>query len=235
MPSDLRRGRAGAADVTGFTGTTGNRRPADDDLAVVVKRALIAVVALAALVAACGKDEPSTLVGYRLDPAPSVGDLSLGDAATGEPVAFTARPNGLMLVYFGYTSCPDMCPTTMTYLRGALNRLDSDGVDISTIDTSMVTVDPARDTGSVLPGYITSYIANARGLRTDDPAELATAAKRFGVSYSVTGSGAETEVSHSGSLYIVNDQGGVIDVMPFGVTADDMVNDLRILLKEAGK
>lgn len=223
--------------MTRITAPGGIRTARCSDLVDVRTRVIAAAVALVALsfAAGCGSKEPSTLVGYRLDPAPRVGDLALPDAATGDPVAFTARPDGLMLVYFGYTSCPDMCPTTMTYLRGALNRLDSDGVDISQLDTSMVTVDPARDTGTVLPGYITSYIANARGLRTEDPAALAAAAKRFGVSYTVTGSGADTEVSHSGSLYVVDDQGGVVDVMPFGVTAEDMVNDLRILLKEATK
>lgn len=189
---------------------------------------LIAAVLVAPL-AACG-GEDAQLVGYQLEPATDVSDLSLPDAATGDPVAMVAPDGELMLMYFGFTSCPDVCPTTLASVRSALRQL---GDDAERISLAMATVDPARDTAEVLPGYVQSFVSDAVGLRTDDPDELLEVADRFGATYSVTGSGADTEVSHSGALFVIDDTGTVVDVMPFGVTPDDIRNDLEILLEQA--
>jgi protein SCO1/2 len=187
------------------------------------------LLACATPLAACGGDD-AQLVGYQLEPATDVSDLSLPDAATGEPVAMTAADGELMLMYFGYTACPDVCPTTLASVRSALRKL-GDGAE--RIGLAMATVDPARDTADVLPGYVQSFLPDAVGLRTEDPDELQQVADRFGATYSVTGSGDDTEVTHSGALFVVDDTGTVIDVLPFGVTPDDIRNDLEILLESA--
>jgi len=200
-----------------------------------MKRLLPSIALLAALViggAACGSDDaPSTLVGYRLDPPTSVADLSLPDALTAEPFAFRARPDDLLVVYFGYTSCPDVCPTTLAALRSALRSV---GDDASRIDLAMATIDPLRDTGDILPGYVQSFIADAHALRTADDDALRTVTDRFGAVYSVTIAADGTEeVAHSGALYIVDQDGVVVDTMPFGVTSADIANDLRLLLPKS--
>lgn len=134
-------------------------------------------------------------------------------------------------MYFGYTSCPDVCPTTLADTRTALERL---GDGPGRVNLAMATIDPDRDTDDVLSSYVRSFIPDAHALRTTDEAALRAAADVFGVSYSVTeNADGETDVSHTGSLYAVDDQGNLLVSWPFGVTIDDLARDLEILLDRA--
>ena len=103
-----------------------------------IRRSLAATVAALLTVAACGGDEP-TLTGYERDPAPEVGDISMPNLTEGGDFAFRADDGELLVVYFGYLNCPDFCPTTMSDLKLARNRLDDDLADRVTV--AMVTVD----------------------------------------------------------------------------------------------
>jgi protein SCO1/2 len=193
---------------------------------------LAAVVAGSAMLAgACGGDEQRALSGQQLTPPTEVGSLSLPEAGSGEPFSFSASSDHLLLTYFGYTSCPDVCPTTLAGVKAALRDL---GTDAERIELAMVTIDPARDTPERLPGYVESFVADGVGLRTDDDATLRAVADTFGASYEVTPAddGGEPEVSHSGALYVVDDTGRVVLVWPFGVSSDDIASDLEILLED---
>ncbi len=184
------------------------------------------LVALAIAVAACG--EPRELAGFVRTPAPSVASTSLPDVASGEQFDFVAPQDGLLVVYFGFTSCPDVCPTTLADLRVALEDL---GSDADRVEVAMATVDPDRDTPEVLTGYLQSFIADAHPLRTDSPDELASAAEAFGVVYEVTTTDdGEVEVIHSGNLYAIDDEGTLLVTWPFGVEVDDIRLDLQALL-----
>lgn len=184
------------------------------------------LVALAVAVAACG--EPRELAGFVRTPAPSVASSSLPDVAAGEAFQFVAPPDGLLVLYFGYTSCPDVCPTTLADLRAALEDL---GADADRIEVAMATVDPDRDTAEVLTGYLQSFISDAHPLRTESPDELASAAESLGVVYDVsTTDDGEVEVIHSGNLYAIDDEGSLLVTWPFGVSVDDIRLDLEALL-----
>ena len=99
----------------------------------------------------------------------------------------------------------------------------------------MATVDPSRDTGDVLTPYVQSFVANGSALRTTTDADLRKVADRFGVEYSVTTTAeGKIEVVHTGSMYIVDDQGVIADVLAFGVSPADIANDLTILLDRTG-
>ncbi|MFP5489763.1 MAG: SCO family protein, partial [Acidimicrobiia bacterium] len=155
--------------------------------------AVVLVVGL--LLAACGGDDDGDgtaidvdgdreLAGYRRDPAPVVGDLSLPDvAADGEEFALRAEPGEILAVYFGYTNCPDFCPTTLSDLRLATRRMDPAAAE--RVDLAMVTVDPDRDL-PVLADYVSSFLDGAHALGTDDPARLAQVAAPFGASYEIS-------------------------------------------------
>lgn len=198
--------------------------------------ALLAVAALLATgsLAGCGGDDGGdrTLVGYEPSGEQRVDTVSLPDASAGDaPFTFRADDGELLISYFGYTSCPDVCPTTLAALRNALRDL---GDDADRVDVAMATIDPARDTGEVLTGYVQSFIPDAHALRTDDAAELRSASDVFGVSFGVeTNESGEVEVSHSGSMYVVDDRGLVVLTWPFGVTSSDIERDLDILLDRA--
>jgi protein SCO1/2 len=194
---------------------------------------LLAAVGLA--VAACGSGDggDSTLTGIVRQPAPAVDGTALPSVAEeGEIVEFRARPGGLQAVYFGYTSCPDVCPTTLADLTVALRKLPDE--QAAMVDTVMVTVDPERDL-DILADYVQSFVPDADAAGTDDDDLLAEAAEPFGVVYSVTTLDDGTiAVEHSPFLYVVNDRGELVVSWPFGETSDNMAADMATLLERGG-
>jgi protein SCO1/2 len=168
------------------------------------------------------------------DPAPIVNTTSLPSLSDpGSEVAIEAAPGALQVVYFGYTNCPDVCPTTMADLTVALRKLDP--AEAERIETVMVTIDPGRDL-PLLADYVRSFVPDAVAAGTDDEAVLAAAAEPFGVSYDVrTLDDGTIEVDHSPFLYVVDDQGQLLLSWPFGVSSDDIAADLRQLLAESAE
>jgi len=182
----------------------------------------------AVLVAACG-GEPRELAGYRREPAPVVADLTLPDLSNdGASFAFRADPGQLLAVYFGYTNCPDFCPTTLSDVRLAKQLLDDPG----SVDVAMVTVDPDRDL-PILADYVGGFFDDGHALGTDDEASLAEVAAPFGVQYLVgpTDDG-EIDVAHTTALYALDDTGTLVLTWSFGTTKDDLAADFEQLLEE---
>ena len=191
---------------------------------------LAAVALLCAALVGCGGDEaadgPSTtaddgvLSGYTREPTPSAAEVEfpLADGAT---LPAAAAPGGLRVVYFGYTSCPDVCPTTMSDLKRAIAKLPE--ADQDRVEVVMVTIDPERDLPEKLDAYVTTFIADGDASRFEDAESLAAAAAVFGARYAVEPSpDGEPEVSHSGDLYAVDDSGDIVLQWPFGITTDDL-------------
>lgn len=194
--------------------------------------AAITLLLVSPVVAGCGDDEVAhELVGFRPSATQPVDVVTLGDASAGDaPFEFRAEPGGLLVAYFGYTSCPDVCPTSLAILKRAITELGDDG---ARVDLAMATVDPARDSGEILTGYVQSFVPTAHALRTDDDAVLREAADAFGVFYSVTtAADGAVEVAHSGAMYVVDDQGHLVLTLPFGITVDDVTADLQVMLRE---
>ena len=207
---------------------------------VAVAVAAVAVLALGA----CGSDEsvgggdpaPTTVVadggrvlaGIVRDPAPAVDATTLPSLTKpGEDITFRADPGGLLAVYFGYTNCPDVCPTTMADWTVALRRLPPEIA--AQVGTVMVTVDPERD-NDLLTGYVQSFVPDAEAAGTLDAERLAAAAEPFGVSYDVTTNDeGDIEVSHSGFLYLVGDDGTLLVTWPFGTSSEEMAADVQQL------
>lgn len=192
---------------------------------------ILALGLVAAVVAvSCGDGgEARELVGYRPSAVQQVDSVSVPDVShPDETFAFRADPGQVLIVYFGYTSCPDVCPTSLSIVKSTVRDLGDDG---DRIDLAMVTVDPDRDTDEIMSGYLGSFLDRAHALRTTDPELLRNAADLFGVSYSVeTQADGTVDVSHSGAMYAVDDTGKVMITWPFGVTKDDVQGDLETLL-----
>ena len=135
-------------------------------------------------------------------------------------------------MYFGYTSCPDVCPTTMADLRVAVESL---GADAERVEVAMATIDPDRDSGEALTSYVQTFVEDGHALRTADDDLLRSATDAFGADYSVTeAEDGEIEVTHTGSVYVVDDAGRMLVQWPFGTSAGDIENDLRTLLARVG-
>jgi protein SCO1/2 len=194
-----------------------------------MRRVLLAAVIGAALASACGS-EPTELAGAVREPLPEVGALSLPDLSRGgTDFAFRAAEDGILVVYFGFTSCPDVCPTTLAEVRSVLADL---GDGARRVSVAMVTVDPMRDTGDVLTGYVQSFVPGAHALRTEDDAALRAVAETFGVYYQVTTAEEGTiDVTHTASLFAVDDRGNLRVTWTFGTPEEDVAADLRILLR----
>jgi protein SCO1/2 len=191
------------------------------------RAAMALAVVIAAMLSACGGDSDAGFAGYSRSPAPQVGDVALPRADGSGEVAFRAVDGGLLLVYFGYTNCPDFCPTTLADLKVALNRLGDAAADV---DVAMVTVDPDRDL-PILDDYIQSFFADGIALGSADPTVLTAATEPFGVSYLVTDNDAGgTDVAHSTQLYAVDDTGALVLTWPFGIETQELADDIGDLL-----
>ena len=207
---------------------------------------MVALVALALVTtaAACGSDDaptatdattaPTELQGIVRSSPLQVADISLPDATSGEPVAMVAAPGELTIVYFGYTSCPDVCPTTFSDLQRAFEQLDPE--QVARIDVRFVTVDPERDTGEIMLSYLDHFVERGVALRTLDPAELQTTQDAFLASSTITPLDDGTyDVSHSASTYVVDEAGEVVVEWAFGTPSDAIANDLRLLLAQTSE
>lgn len=195
-------------------------------------RRLAGIAAVAALLAVgCGDDSPAGLTGIVREPAPDVGGVVLPDEANGgSDFATRAEPGRLLLVYFGYTSCPDICPTTLADLRTAVRGLGDDG---DRVDVAIITVDPDRDVPERVADYIHAFFDDGHALRTEDQNQLAAAADKYGAAFEVTTTADGTiEVAHSAFLYVVDSGGRILVQWPFGTLSEDMQKDLEYLFAE---
>ena len=192
----------------------------------------------ALVISGCSSDGgPEDLNGMTRQPQTEVGNVSLPNQnpeSSNSKGVLKGSGDGLMLVYFGFTNCPDVCPTTLADLRLALEDLDPDQRE--RIQVGMITVDPGRDTAKVLNGYLGFFFPEEQfsSFRTTDEEELASVEKVFGASHRIgkKQKDGSYDVDHSALLYAV-DSDGVVEVeWPFGTTADDMRSDIEQLLDE---
>ncbi len=189
------------------------------------RAALVIGLTMAAL--ACGGNDRD-LVGFQREPAPVVAEFELPDLSNdGEPFALRAQPGELLLVYFGYTNCPDFCPTTLSDARLARQQLD----DPAQVDVAMIAIDPDRDL-PILADYVGGFFPDdGHALGTDDPSLLAQVAAPFGAQYDVTtNDDGEIDVAHTTQLYAINDAGEIVLTWQFGVSKDELAADLEQLL-----
>ncbi|MBU6427656.1 MAG: SCO family protein [Cyanobacteria bacterium REEB65] len=169
-----------------------------------------AAVLLLGFLAGCG-------TGYRwhaLDVSGSSPSLAFTMSRTPDGKRVTAANfrGHIVLLYFGYTHCPDVCPTTLANVVGLLDRL---GPDAKPVRLLFVTVDPDRDTLPVITRYVAMFSPQIVGLRgTTD--QIARLARRFRVAYSVAkaSSGHAYEVSHSSSIYVFDRTGAARLLLP---------------------
>lgn len=135
----------------------------------------------------------------------------------------------VVLVFFGYTFCPDVCPTTLSKLSVVARAL---GGDADRVKTLYITVDPARDTPEVLSEHLSMFGVDAVGL-TGTPDKIQKVASQFGVAYEIeeqSDSEAKYLVSHSTTLYAIDAQGRTRLLFPYEATVDQIVRGVRTLL-----
>ena len=177
-----------------------------------------------------GCSEPPAFTSTDISGADWGKDFSLTDAQ-GQPRHLADFKGKAVVVFFGYTQCPDVCPTTLATMREVLTRL---GDDASRVQVIFVTLDPARDTSQVLAAYVTAFHPSFIGLRGDD-ATTAAVAREFKVFYArQAGTTAGSySIDHTTGSYAFDPQGRLRLLIRHGETPDRIAADLKLLL--AGK
>jgi protein SCO1 len=133
-----------------------------------------------------------------------------------------------LVVYFGFTQCPDVCPATLALLAAALRTL---GADAGALQAVFITIDPEHDTGQVLASYLQNFGPNFIGL-TGSAAQIAAAAQSFGAySGGEKGASAAMSLAHSSTLYVVDPQGRLNRQLSSQMTAAQLATYLRKALK----
>jgi protein SCO1/2 len=188
--------------------------------------------ALASGAAACGSARAgSQLSGSVRTPPLRVAAVRLPDVTTsdiGTPFATRGPKDGFLLVYFGYTHCPDECPATLANLDATVRQLPAG--DRARTRVAFVTVDPMHDTPTVLRAYVAHWQTPMRVLRTEDVLVLQRSAHAFRAAASSDEVGA---VTHTATTAVVDAHGTVVDEWPCGLTAATMAHDLEILFARA--
>lgn len=162
-------------------------------------------------------------------PVASIGGPFTLTDAQGRSVSSADFRGRYMLVYFGYTFCPDVCPTTLNDVAQALDKL---GPKADRLQPLFITVDPARDTPAVIGQYTAAFTPRLEGL-TGTPAQIATVAKEYRVYYAPHRTGPNPDdytMDHSSILYVMGPDGGFLGVIRADEGPDAMARDLSRLM-----
>lgn len=196
------------------------------------RRALLAALSAAALLAAAGCERAAPRFRSSDITGTSFGrDFALTDHH-GRPRTLADFRGKVVVMFFGYTQCPDVCPTTLSELAEAMRRL---GADAARVQVLFVTVDPERDSAELLGHYVPAFEPSFLGLRGDAEA-LARTAKEFKVVYQKQpGSTPATyTMDHSAGAYVFDPQGRLRLYVSYGAGPDLFAHDIRELLRTAG-
>ncbi|HXI48648.1 MAG TPA: SCO family protein [Steroidobacteraceae bacterium] len=132
----------------------------------------------------------------------------------------------VVVLGFGYTSCPNVCPATLAVLALAHRKL---GALASQVQVIYLTVDPERDSADKLKQYLAAFDPSFVG-GTGTAAQMAAVRASYGVTAEKVGTGSDYGISHSSFIYLITREGKLRALMPFGHKADDYVHDISMLL-----
>ena len=191
-------------------------------------RGFAALVALLVFSFAFGAPEPALLSG-AFDPPRVAPDFSL-KGSDGADLKLSRYKGKVVALGFGYSSCPDICPTTLFYLAQAKEKLGAAGKDFQVV---YITVDPERDSVERLGKYLASYDKTFVG-GTGTPEQLAAVRKDYGIQVSrqppLAGNPSMYFIHHSSFVYLIDREGKIRAMMPYGMSPDDMAHDAKALL-----
>lgn len=165
--------------------------------------------------------------GAVLHPPQPAPNITLTDE-TSQPFALDSQHGQWILLTYGYTSCPDVCPLTLDHLRQVKELLGAQAANVRVV---FVSVDPKRDTPQVLNGYVKHFGSDFKGL-TGSADAIAQAAKAYDVRYELKAkeSGDGYTVSHTAFVYLIDPAFQKRITYPFGVEPAEIASDLKYLM-----
>ena len=178
-------------------------------------------------VASLGAAQPPALKAGVFDPPRQAPELTL-QGSNGRELTMSAFRGKVVLLAFGFTSCADVCPTTLATFAEAHRQL---GPAAARVQVVYITVDPERDDPDRMKKYLGGFDPTFIG-GTGSPAQLAAVRKDYGISAEKKMFGSAYTYAHSSFTYLIDRSGRIRALMPYGHSPDDFVHDLKILLGE---
>lgn len=169
----------------------------------------------------------ASLKAGTFDPPAPAPELAL-QASSGGALSLARYRGSVVLLEFGFTNCPKVCPTTLALLAQVRKRL---GAEARQVQVVFVTVDPERDTAEQLRAYLRGFDPTFVG-GTGTPAQLAAVRQHYGVVAQRRAVGDSYTVGHSSSVYLIDRKGLLRAMMPYGSPPQDYVHDIKALLAE---
>lgn len=188
-----------------------------------------AMLPMAGALSGCFANKPS-FASVDITGADYARDFSLVDH-NGRTRTLKDFAGQVVVVFFGFTQCPDVCPTTMAELVEVRKALGADGQRVQAI---FVTVDPDRDTPEVLKAYMGNFDASFLALRPSSPEQLAALAKDFKVFYKKNTGPTPTSytIDHTAGSYVYDGKGKLRLFTRYGMGIKPLTADLRVLLDQ---
>jgi protein SCO1 len=183
----------------------------------------MAALFLALVLAACSKPPPDNKPWHMTDITGGMPRLDFHLSENGKPVTGESFRGKVVALYFGYTHCPDVCPTTLANLTQMAEKVNAPDIRIL-----FVTVDPERDTNAVMADYAKAFSSQVVGLRGSDN-QLADLARRYRVAYTVR-RGPPYEVMHSNAVFFFDRAGRARLVTTDTSDPSAMAEDVKRLL-----
>lgn len=187
---------------------------------------VLAALVFAGLLSACSRPDPlADISGIALSQAKMGENFTLTDA-DGKQVSLADFQGKLLVVFFGFVQCPDVCPTSLLRAAQVKQML---GDDADRLEVAFITVDPERDTPEILKAYTTAFDPSFIGL-TGTPEDIARTAKDFKVFYQKVATGSTYTIDHTALSYVYDTQGKLQLALRHEQTADEVASDLRKVL-----
>jgi len=196
---------------------------------VVVGLGIGLVIALAVVTLGPGSGPaPASLTGTLVDPPLPLEDFTLVSGSG--PLSLSDLEGKWVVLFFGYTSCPDVCPFTLVHLSGAMDELEADLA--SQVQVVLVTVDPERDSPARVSEYASSFNPGFIGL-SGSPEDLEGVRGQLGIVVERGGPMGDGGylVDHTASLRVLDPEGRLRLIWPFDVFGAQMASDLRELMR----
>lgn len=167
---------------------------------------------------------------YYIEPYPVAGEIDLA-RADGSVFKLSEERGGVVLLFFGYTSCPDVCPTTLAEMKLAVEALKPAEAD--QIKVVFVTVDPERDTPERAQEYVDHFSASFIGLSGDE-SDLTKVWSDYGIFREKVDSESATGylVNHTARILMIDRNGDLRISFPYDAPVEDIIHDLKLILKE---
>ncbi len=195
---------------------------------VLIRRALLLLFFFFTAISNAAEPGSNNLKSGVFNPPRLAPDFSLL-GSDGAPLKLSRYRGKVIMLAFGYTTCADVCPVTLAVLAQTRKQLGALGKEVQVV---YVTVDPERDSAEHMRNFLAAFDPTFMGA-TGTAAQLSAVRQAYGITATKKPfDGGGYAIAHSSYIYLIDRQGNLCALMPYGHSADDFAHDLRILLKK---